>query len=138
MYNWGAFEGGALESRQELKLRGGIPFEVFFRAIDERLSEDPTSTLFLCSDSQKVIDGFSDRYGDAFVLYPSIRSDFGEMHANHCENKGIQFPRKKLGIDIVVKAHLLSRCDYFIHGNSNVANFVLCYNPGLEHQYIFA
>jgi len=69
----------------------------FFCAVDEMLSEDPTFQLFTCSASQKVIDGFRDRYGDALVLYPSIRSEFGEMHANHSENKGIQFPGKNWG-----------------------------------------
>jgi len=59
------------------------------------------------------------------------------MHANHPKNKGLSFSPYKLGLDIVMEAYLLARTDYFVHGNSNVANFVVSLNAQLRSCYVY-
>jgi len=76
-------------------------------------------------------------YGDKVITYNSTRSEFGEMHADHSENNGKEFPSFKLGLDVVVEAYLLSDVDFFVHGNSNVVNFVLCKSPNLQNHYVY-
>lgn len=134
----GRIDGGALEAREQLYLEDGVPFKSFFAELDKQLAKMPNSKLFLCSDSENVIKRFELEYKSQLITYPSTRSDFGEMHANHPENSGKVFPKKKLGMDVLVEAYLLAECDFFIHGNSNVANFVLCKSPLLDHVFINA
>jgi hypothetical protein len=38
---------------------------------------------------------------------------------------------------MIVESYLMSAARYFVHGNSNVANHVICLNPKLEHLDIF-
>ncbi len=134
----GRLHGGAGELRAALGAEGAVPFQPFFDQADRILSLMPDAGVFVCSDSQPVIDVVRDRYGDKVVDYPAIRSEFGEMHAGHPENQGQSFPPKRLGLDMIIEALLLARCDVFVHGNSNVANFVLSYDPYLMHVYVQA
>ena len=134
----GRVHGGAAammnaKGRRELS----SDFERYFQQIDGQLKPGDNSAVFVCSDSQDIVDRMVERYADRVILYPATRSAFGEMHAGHARNAGETFPRFKLGQDVLVEAYLLARSDYFIHGNSNVANFVLCCNPALPSHYIY-
>jgi hypothetical protein len=59
------------------------------------------------------------------------------MHERRESPENEQFSGYKLGEDILVEAYLLAHTDVFIHGNSNVANFVLCKNPDLRAIYAY-
>jgi len=134
----GRTDGGALELRAQYNTQTGIPFEAYFIEVDRQLVEHPKAGIFLCSDSSFVIRTVQERYGDRICIWPAQRSEFGEMHANHPKNAGQLFSPYRLGLDIVSEAWLLSRTDIFVHGNSNVANFVLCKSPDLIHAYVQA
>ncbi|MGU9956384.1 MAG: hypothetical protein ACNYPI_01685 [Arenicellales bacterium WSBS_2016_MAG_OTU3] len=54
------------------------------------------------------------------------------------KNKGLTFSPYKLGLDVVVETYLLARTNYFVHGTSNVANFVLSVNDRLDSFYVYA
>ena len=124
--------------RSKFPCKNGIPFEQFFRFVDEHLSKHKEAKIFACSDSSYVIEEIEQRYEDRVFSYPSTRSVFGEMHVTkHRENMGRRFPKYKLGEDVIIETFLLSQTSHFIHGNSNVANFVLCNNPHLSHSYIY-
>jgi hypothetical protein len=60
------------------------------------------------------------------------------MHASRRENEDQAFSPCALGEDVVVEAYLLSMTDFFVRGNSNVADFVLCRSPNLQSRYVFA
>ncbi|PYG31858.1 hypothetical protein [Pelagimonas varians] len=134
----GRLDGGADVLRKALGAEGAVPFQPFFEHTDRILDLIPDAGIFVCSDSQPVIDRVRDRYGDRVVDYPAIRSTFGEMHARHPENGDETFPTYRLGLDMVIEALLLAETDVFIHGNSNVANFVLSYDPYQMHVYVLA
>ena len=134
----GRTDGGAPELRRKYVNDGKVPIEPFFNALDERLARSPDAQILACSDSAVVVHEIITRYGERVVNYDAIRSEFGEMHANHPENRGTKFDSYKLGMDVLVEALLLSRTQHFIHGNSNVANFVLCMSPTLNHTYVLA
>ncbi|MEO0344011.1 MAG: hypothetical protein AAF198_11305 [Pseudomonadota bacterium] len=134
----GRLDGGAAKLRQAFGAKGEVPFQPYFDQTDRLLKIAPDAGIFVCSDSQPVIDRVRDRYGSKVVDYPAIRSEFGEMHANHPENKGERFPPYKLGLDVIVEAMLLANTQLFVHGNSNVANFVLSYDPHILHVYVQA
>ena len=41
------------------------------------------------------------------------------------------------GADILTDVFLLAKCKHFVHGVSNVSNFVLCWNSKLQHTNIY-
>lgn len=134
----GRTDGGVPELRRQFGANGEVPVDVFFAQVDAVVQQMPDAGILACSDSSQVIDAILARYGDRVVLWPAMRSAFGEMHADHPENTGISFDPYQLGLDVLSEALLLARTDYFVHGNSNVANFVLCKSPSLRHAYVKA
>lgn len=134
----GRVDGGVPELRRRFGEGGGVPVEAFFQQTDEALRLLPDAGILACSDSSDVIDAVLKRYGERVVVWPALRSTFGEMHANHKKNNGLTFDPCQLGLDVLSEAFLLSRTDTFVHGNSNVANFVLCKSPLMPHAYVLA
>lgn len=132
----GRIDGGVPELRRRSGSSTKVPVETFFLQVDEALRLLPDAGIFASSDSAEVMRAIKARYPDRLVTYPAQRSDFGEMHANHEKNKGQTFDRYRLGLDVLCEALLLARTDVFVHGNSNVANFVLCKSPHLLHAYV--
>ena len=114
-----------------------VNYERFFRPINAALLKYPDAKILACSDSQDVIDHIIEVYGERTITYESTRSAFGEMHNNHPQNKGLTFSPYKLGLDIIVEAYLLARTNYFVHGYSNVANFVMSLNDRLDSFYVY-
>lgn len=134
----GRNHGGVPEIRKQYPCKNGVPFEQYFKYVDLQLDIYPEAQIFACSDSAFVLQEIMERYGKKVISYPSTRSLFGEMHIlNHPANKGRKFSPYKLGEDVLVEAYLLSNVSYFVHGNSNVVNYVLCNNPILDHRYVY-
>jgi hypothetical protein len=134
----GRTDGGADRLRRMLPLEDGIPFQTYFAAVDDALGRWPSARIFACSDSDMVLARIVARYGAGRVLSQAAhRSLFGEMHANHPENAGQIFPPFALGREVVADAELLAQTRLFIHGNSNLANFVLCRAPDLDSHYVY-
>ncbi len=134
----GRTDGGVPDLRRQYGDAGTVPLDPFCAAVDRAAQARPQARIFVCSDASQVIDALKARYGARLVTYDATRSPFGEMHANHPENAGEAFPRYKLGLDVLVEAHLLSRVNMLVHGNSNVTNLALCQVPALAHEYIAA
>ncbi len=133
----GRIHGGVTELRKKYKCENGIPFSLYFESVRKIIQNQSNSKIFACSDSEMVIRRIQQEFGSRVITYSSTRSEFGEMHANHIENEGEKFPNFKLGLDVIVEAYLLSYADYFVHGNSNVVNFVLCKSPNLQNNYVY-
>lgn len=134
----GRTDGGVPALRQRFGSAQDVPVEVFFQQTDEALRLLPNARIFACSDSSKVMDAIQQRYGTRMVSWPALRSEFGEMHANHTANTGQSFAPYQLGLDVLSEAWLLSQTDILVHGNSNVANFVISKSPHLIHAYVQA
>jgi hypothetical protein len=133
----GRLDGGAARLRQLIDPSNPVPYEHYFYAVDKALRERPRAKVFCCSDSLEVIRKCREQWGDRVLVYPASRSEYGEMHDSHEKNKGKIFSPYKLGIDIIAEAHLLAKCNHFVHGNSNVANYVLCRAPNLGNTYVY-
>ena len=132
----GRTDGGVPELRRSFGDGNRVPVERFFEQVEVALRLLPEAGIFACSDSSLVIADIVSRFGDRVLTWPAIRSEFGEMHAGHAANAGQSFPPYQLGLDVLSEAYLLSRTDIFVHGNSNVANFVLSEAPTLIHAYV--
>lgn len=133
----GRVDGGAPLLRSKFDSKGGVPFAQYFQAVDKQLDSYPDAKIFICTDSNFVLNEVVAHYGQRVISYPATRSEFGEMHERHPMNAGQVFSPYKLGEDVLVEAYLLSMSNYFIHGNSNVANFVLCNNLDKPAEYVY-
>lgn len=132
----GRLDGGSGDMRRQINPEGGVPYDVYFKAVNNALEARPSARILVCSDSSEVIERTRHAYGERVISYAASRSEFGEMHADHPENEGLEFSPYQLGLDVLVEAYLMARCDFLVHGNSNVANFVLSANPDLAHEYV--
>jgi hypothetical protein len=126
----GKMDDGITEHLNNLGLPAEIPYQLYFAQVDKVLDKHPAAEIFLCTDAQVVIDKCQERYKDKLFFTNSMRSEEGEMHLLWDKHK------YELGVDVLVDAYLLSSTDYFIHSISNVANFVICNNPNLQHVSI--
>jgi hypothetical protein len=126
----GKLDDGIRDILDELVLEHKVPYELYFRRVDYALGKHPKAKILLCTDATVVIDECVKRYGDKIFYTDSLRSIEGEMHLLWEDYK------YDLGVDVLVDAYLLCLSDFFIHSISNVANFVVCNNPDLDHVSI--
>tara|TARA_Y100001933_G_C19012327_1_gene569498 strand:- start:7519 stop:8340 length:822 start_codon:yes stop_codon:yes gene_type:complete len=129
----GRTDGNASRLREKFQLVDGVPYDAYFTKVNQLLETTSYAKIFLCSDSQIVIDYCKRIYGDRIVTYSATRSNNGEMHRDRKYND-IKY---KLGEDVLIEAYLLSLTDYLVHGSSNVTNYVLCKNSMLKNFYIY-
>lgn len=103
-----------------------VPIEEYFKQID--LIIDQYDYLYVCGDEKFAIDAFKDRYRDKIFLYDdAFRSDSKKpIHKffSECE------PYKK-GEDVLIESILLSKCDYLLLTDSNVAFFSIYYSNNM-------
>ena len=133
----GRNHGGADKLRSNLTTENGIPYGQYFKFVDKELAVRPHAGILLCSDSLQVLERVKATYGDRVFWYGASRTQFGEMHERREMPENAAHTGYKLGMDILVEAFLLTRTNVFVHGNSNVANFVVCANPGLKNIYVY-
>lgn len=106
-----------------------VPLEQFIQL----MNKFPDYQYLVASDVANVIDELKKRFGDKIIAYDAYRSqDNAPIHYKH------EIDRVGAGIDVLIEVVLLSRCDFFIHGCSNVATAVLVFNPCLNHEYLSA
>lgn len=137
----GRLDGGTSSFKKRLQLEDGVPYNIYFEKINAFLKEEPDAKVLICSDSKRVIARVKKEYNDRVLTYDSQLTDFGESHiaAQQAKERGekTDLNPKKMGEDVIVETYLLSQCDYFVHGNSNISNFIICLNPELRHDDIF-
>jgi len=122
------FHGGSIYFSDQLGV-GHPSYPAYFNRVEKHLQSD--SVILLATDSGEVANRVRDRYGSRVVVSSNITPAKGEPHLAK------RFNPIDLGIDILSDAWLLSLADVFVHGNSNVTNFVLCLSPELPHEDIY-
>lgn len=108
---------------------GRPPYTAYFQAIERQIGR--SDVILLCTDAMCVADIFGSRYGDRLVVSSWYLPDSGEPHLVGAADSW------QLGLDVITDAELLSHCRYFIHGNSNLSNYVLCRAPDMPHEDIY-
>jgi len=108
-----------------------LPIEEYYKEIDKIINE--YDYLYVCGDEKDSVEKFKERYSDKIFIYESaFRSD--SKHPIHKLNPstGVKFftdcePYKQ-GEDVLIEAILLSKCNYLLLTDSNVAFFSIYYN----------
>jgi hypothetical protein len=115
------------ENAQWLK----VPFldvEHYFAKVDKYVDENPATFIFLATDCAKTWELFKSRYGTRF-LSTSFRRSYKEPLTYH--------PSPQQGEEVLIEAYLLSFCNYFVHGISNIAAGTLLLNAALPHESVY-
>lgn len=136
----GREDGGTKEDRQVFELTNGIPLKeyckIFDKIIENKIIENTNREIkvYLATDNEPTVDYFKTTYPQIeFILQDCIRSKgwYGEEHMkSNCEGQ-------RLFEEVVIDAFVLGYSDVFIHGNSNVSNFVVCQNPDIINYNIY-
>lgn len=89
--------------------------------------------ILVATDENCILERLKKKLKHPVISYDAHRS-FNNMpiHINYPE----KVSKALLGEEILIEAKLLSLCDVFIHGNSNVALGVLFFNPWLKNIYL--
>lgn len=106
--------------------------EEYFGEID-RLLANGYDSVFLATDEEAVYKQFKDRYGQKLLSYSKHRSTDKRVIVHYLLEKNADtkyaFTKKELGEEVVIDCVLLSKCGYFIYGDSNVSTVVRFFNP---------
>ncbi|MGK7296933.1 MAG: nodulation protein NodZ [Candidatus Wenzhouxiangella sp. M2_3B_020] len=133
----GRNHGGTPMLRRPYRKRHGVPLDRYYGFVDRCLRTRPDARILACSDSSTVIDDIRSRFGPRVITYPAQRSREGEMHVAVTRDAETAWSPYRLGRDVLVEAELMAACDIFVHGCSNVANYVLCRSPDMPHIYAY-
>ena len=112
----------------------GLPthIEEFSAAIDERSDWD---LVYLATDCEGTVESMRQIYQERLMCYDCTRgTDTRGIHNR--TDAGLS--KALLGEETLIDALLLTRCDYYVHGNSSMNFAVLSWNPTLEHLNIFS
>lgn len=125
---------GGVDRLNQLLGVGSPPFAKYFEIIDAKLEE--YDYIFLGTDAGIVQKAMRERYGDKMLTVASDQYELGEAHAKNRQAASISF--NTLGMEAIIDAYLLARCDFLVHGNSHLSNYVMCLAPNLETKNVYA
>ena len=116
--------------------KGVIPIEDYLKILD---GIDNRSFVYLATDSQPAFDIAQQRLGSRLLSMPGWHRAPGErgLHAPGLYSREYPFSKAQHGEQAVLDWLLLSRCDYFIHGFSNLSAAVLFMNPTVQHLNVY-
>lgn len=111
--------------------RISVSADAFLEAAASWISVNPSGLVFLATDDERVVDNFKRRLGNIILYRDCIRSvDERSLHG-HYDAAVAGSPYEK-GLDVIVDALLLSRCNYLIRSHSRVTCYSLCVSANLE------
>lgn len=126
-------DGGSAWMRSQFEMVNGVPFELYFSQVRDKLEQYPLSKIFVATDSMMVKQCCESTFGSRMITIPHELSVRGN---DHLKNKG-GVAAAEIGENCLVDALILARTNYFVHGTSNVSNFVTCFNSGLREVNVY-
>ena len=115
--------------------------EVYLQKMNDMLKKDSNITdIYLATDEINVLECFEKEYQSKEVVLhyqDAFRvRDNGEVKKTGVHETKVEFARKfhkyKMGLEVLQDAYLLSKCNYFLCGYSNVSNAVILWN---NHEF---
>lgn len=90
-------------------------------------------SILLCTDEEDILKSIVEEFGDMVITMESYRAAADSSVGIHFSNNARKNHKYLLGKEVLRDAYLLSKCNFFIYGNSNVAMFSLVLN-GEQYQ----
>lgn len=111
--------------------RRSQPVENFVEAASQLIAPFPEGRVFLATDAASVVDRFRERFGSRLLVREAIRSpDDRSIHGHH--DAGIEGDPYQKGVEAMIDALVLARCNYLLRCFSFLTNYTLCVNPELK------
>jgi len=123
--------------RAHLVRDGILPLGLYMREIDSYVAQHPSSVVFCATDSQGALDALTERYGPKLVCYPASRLSSADEKVGLHHASTERYDRARLGEEVVIECLLLSKCDFLLHGSSNVSLAATLFNPALESLNLY-
>ena len=108
--------------------------EEYFKGID-KLLQNGYNNIFLATDDERIFRKFKEKYPTLVTSYSKNRSESDRAICLYYSKNMLKIPGKftprELGQEVLIDGLLLSRCDYLLHGESNVSTFATFFNPNI-------
>lgn len=130
-------DGGAAAFRAGYGSRWVVPYERYWEAGEKAMSELGAAHILVCTDSSESLALARERFGDRMISYDALRSARGDMHTPNLRDAEMADEGFRLGQDVITEVWLLSRCAAFVHGRSNIANFVRAKSPDMPSIFAY-
>lgn len=101
----------------------------YFESIEQYLEDHPDAYIFLATDQVQYLELIKKRYGNIVLYYDCLRSSTSTAPFNSKTGS----PYQK-GEDVLIDILLLSRCDFFIRGASNVPEMAIFFSDRLASK----
>jgi len=107
--------------------RSTTSLEALLTAVSDLRDRRKPDLIFLASDETGIRERIEEAAGVPVVQTEACRLDAGDARGLHLANVRHARPNHRylLGLEVLRDAWLLSRCDFLVHGHSNVVNAVL-------------
>ena len=96
----------------------------FYKLVDPILKNKPNSKIFLCTEENRYLENFKERFGNKIINTQCFRSD-SDLPPHLMNNRPRDLHRYNLGREVLIDAILLSRTNTIIGLRSNVFNSAL-------------
>lgn len=112
--------------------RKTVEMQHFIQSANDWLAARPDGRIFLAADDERVVQAFRARFGERVVYQRCLRSTDGtSLHGHYdCGVKGSPYRK---GVEVLIDALLLARCDHLVRTHSRVTCFTLCINLHLTY-----
>jgi hypothetical protein len=106
--------------------------EQIIKKVDDLIQKQNFDAIFLCTEEKRYLELFSKKYNDKLFYINSFRSN--------TDNAFKLYPRSnhryKLGQEILIETLILSKCNTFLHTDTNVSLFVKFFSKNLTPKFV--
>ncbi len=113
--------------------RRTVGLNTFFSAVDAWMSISSQGNIYLATDDSRVVAAFEQRYPGRVSFQDCLRSQDGTSIHGHYDAGVAGSPYQK-GLEVLVDALLLARCNQLVRTHSRVTAFGLCWNLDLSFR----
>lgn len=109
-----------------------VPRAQWLKAAKDIAAQFPGCQFLVATDEIEILKFLKKYLPGPVIYYNALRSE--DNQPVHYHNSA----PARAGEDVLVEVMLLSECDFFIHGQSNVAIAALFFNPNMPHIWLKA
>lgn len=109
-----------------------VPNHIYLNIIKQNINN--FDLLYVMADNYFIINELRAIYGDKLFFIEDIIRSKDNIKLTILEEG--KYDKYKLGEDILIETILLSKCQKVILTNSNIGNFVMANNQGLNYEYV--
>jgi hypothetical protein len=134
----------AVSSRETRAYRqGSLSFDRYVRAIETELHRQPSTRVFVATDSEESLRRMRVAFGERVLAFDSIRHTDGDVAGSGPTGwtmpgyiSGDRSKAARNAAEAVIEYLLLTRCQHLIHNGAGLARTVLLTSAALPHTNV--